>query len=102
MPAYPANKVQKDYFQVWYQEEKSNFGRLGLKQPPVFLKMLNRELVTSFSLFLPLFNFFFFIIARHMQILTLRPCGQGGNGTFIVEAGPANAISGRDKVAEMG
>lgn len=37
-----------------------------------------------------------------MQILTLGSRGRGANGTFIVEAGPANAISGEIKWERWG
>lgn len=37
-----------------------------------------------------------------MQILTLGPRGRGENGTFIVGAGPANAISGEIKWERWG
>lgn len=81
------------------EEEKSNSGRLFFKQPPVFLKMLNRELCHNILSVAPVT---FFIRAWHMQILPLGPCGQGGNGMFIVEAWPANAISGQIKWERCG
>lgn len=83
---------------------KSNFGRLGFKQPSLFLKMLNRELVTtSFSLFSPPFFFFFLSSSAHANINSgaTRPEAETF-GAFIVEAGLANAISGEIKWERWG